>query len=49
VKADIVVVANVVGDVVAMYKFPFMLLNVQALEVCEVSESASCGPVDEAM
>ncbi len=47
-RAVIEDVAKVEGDAVATYKLPLMLLNVHGFEVKEVSESASCGPVDEA-
>ncbi len=42
-------VANVVADDVARYKFPPAFRNVQWLDVREPSESASCGPVDDAI
>jgi hypothetical protein len=49
VSAVSVDVANVLGDAVATYKLPLMLLKVHGFEVSDVSVSASCGPVDDAM
>ena len=42
-------VANVDGDAVAMYRLPLMERKVHGLDVSDVSESASCGPVEDAI
>ena len=46
-RAEMVVVAKVLGDEVARYKFPLIERKVQGALVREPSVSASCGPVEE--
>ena len=48
-RAEIDVVANVVGDAVAMQKLPPIALNVYAGSVDVADESASCGAVEDEM
>ena len=42
-------VANVEGDDVAKYRLPVTDRSVHGFDVPDVSVSASCGPVDDAM